>query len=134
MRSNTISTVEKLLSAISYITMGWGGMIVVLLLYFCKKQMSRFLRYNIFQSIFVSLLFFCIAMLIGFIANILSYIPGINYLVAQISFLLNRPLLFGYSFIQTAALSIVLYMAIISLTGRLPRLYFVSKIIDRQVK
>lgn len=134
MRSNTISTVEKLLSAISYVTMGWGGMIAVLLLYFCKKQMSRFLRYNIFQSIFVSLLFFCIAMLIGFLANILSYIPGINYLVAQISFILNRPFLFGYSFLQAVALGIVFYMAVLSLMGRLPRLYWVSKLIDRQIK
>ena len=61
----------------------------------------------------------------------LSYIPFLNYLVAQISFLFNRPVLFDYSAIQVFMIGLVFYMAGVSLLGRLPRVYWVSNIIDK---
>lgn len=130
----SIGVFDRLISFISYITAGWGGMIVLVIMYFRKKTPSRFLRYNAMQSIFISLFYFIIAMGLGLILKFLSYIPFINYLVAQITFFFNRPFLFDYSLIQLFITGLIAYLAISSLLGIYPRVYWISKnIIDRNV-
>lgn len=132
--SDSIGIFDRIISFLSYITAGWGGMIVLVVMYFRKKTPSHFLRYNAMQSIFISLLYFIIAMGLGLILKFLSYIPFINYLVAQIAFFFNRPLLLDYSLIQLFTTCLIAYLAISSLLGIYPRVYWISKnIIDRNV-
>lgn len=131
---DSIGIFDRIISFLSYITAGWGGMIVLVVMYFRKKTPSHFLRYNAMQSIFISLLYFIIAMGLGLILKFLSYIPIINYLVAQIAFFFNRPLLLDYSLIQLFTTCLIAYLAISSLLGIYPRVYWISKnIIDRNV-
>lgn len=131
---DSIGIFDRIISFLSYITAGWGGMIVLVVMYFRKKTPSHFLRYNAIQSIFISLLYFIIAMGLGLILKFLSYIPFINYLVAQIAFFFNRPLLLDYSLIQLFTTCLIAYLAISSLLGIYPRVYWISKnIIDRNV-
>lgn len=131
---DSIGIFDRIISFLSYITAGWGGMIVLVVMYFRKKTPSHFLRYNAMQSIFISLLYFIIAMGLGLILKLLSYIPFINYLVAQIAFFFNRPLLLDYSLIQLFTTCLIAYLAISSLLGIYPRVYWISKnIIDRNV-
>ena len=131
---DSIGILDRIISFLSYITAGWGGMIVLVVMYFRKKTPSHFLRYNAMQSIFISLLYFIIAMGLGLILKFLSYIPFINYLVAQIAFFFNRPLLLDYSLIQLFTTCLIAYLAISSLLGIYPRVYCISKnIIDRNV-
>lgn len=131
---DSIGILDRIISFLSYITAGWGGMIVLVVMYFRKKTPSHFLRYNAMQSIFISLLYFIIAMGLGLILKFLSYIPFINYLVAQIAFFFNRPLLLDYSLIQLFTTCLIEYLAISSLLGIYPRVYWISKnIIDRNV-
>lgn len=131
---DSIGIFDRIISFLSYITAGWGGMIVLVVMYFRKKTPSHFLRYNATQSIFISLLYFIIAMGLGLILKFLSYIPFINYLVAQIAFFFNRPLLLDYSLIQLFTTCLIAYLAISSLLGIYPRVYWISKnIIDRNV-
>jgi uncharacterized membrane protein len=127
-----ISFSDRLFSALSYLTAGWGGMIILVIMYFRQKHPSKFLRFNLFQSIFVSLLYFVLAMCLGLIFQVLSYIPFINYLVAQIAFLFNRPFFADYSIIQTFVTGLIFYMTIWSLLGKYPKIYWVSNIISRQ--
>ena len=131
---DSIGIFDRIISFLSYITAGWGGMIVLVVMYFRKKTPSHFLRYNAMQSIFISLLYFIIAMGLGLILKFLSYIPFINYLVAQIAFFFNRPLLLDYSLIQLFTTCLIAYLSISSLFGIYPRVYWISKnIIDRNV-
>lgn len=131
---DSIGILDRIISFLSYITAGWGGMIMLVVMYFRKKTPSHFLRYNAMQSIFISLLYFIIAMGLGLILKFLSYIPFINYLVAQITFFFNRPLLLDYSLIQLFTTCLIAYLAISSLLGIYPRVYWISKnIIDRNV-
>lgn len=127
----SVSIFDRLVSFISYLTMGWGGIIVLILMFFRKKMPSYFLRYNVYQAIFISLLFFIISLGFGLLFKFLSYIPFLNYFVAQVSFLLNQPILFDYSIIQLFMIGLVFYMSGVSLLGRLPRVYWVSNIIDK---
>jgi len=129
-RAVTIS--DKIVSAVTYITAGWGGLIYSVILYFAKKKMSYFVKFNIFQSIFISALYFCLAIALNIIMNILSFIPFLNYLVAQITFIFNRPIIGRYSIIQIAIIGLITYTTAFAILGKLPRIYWVSGIIERQ--
>ena len=101
---------------------------------FTGYNVTRFVRYNVFQSIFISLLYFVLSFGFGLILKFLSYIPFLNYLVATITFQFNRPVLFDYSLIQVFMIGLTIYMAMISLLGRRPRVFWVSRIIDNSVR
>ena len=129
-----IGIFDRIAAVLSYLSAGWVGMIICVIMYFRKKNITHFLRFNIFQSIFISLLYFVLAFGLDLICKFLSYIPFINYLVAQISFMLNRPVLFNFSVIQTFVTGLVFYMMIFSALGKYPRVYWVSKIIDHAAR
>ena len=134
MNKFSVSIFDRIFSAISYLTAGWGGVIILFLLYLRKKHVSHFLRFNALQSIFLALLFVILSMGVGLIANILKYIPIINYIVNSILFFFNRPILYQWSFIQLFMLGLTVYMVVFSLLGKYPRIYKLSKIIDYNAK
>lgn len=130
-----VSIGDRIISVISYVTAGWVGLIYMVILYFVGKPASLFLRYNIFQSIFISFFYFLFSYIFEFIfKNIVSHIPFINALVSWISFLFNMPLIFEYSAWQTIVNGLVIYMSIMALMGKFPRVYWVSRIIDKSVR
>ncbi|MCM1338165.1 MAG: hypothetical protein NC191_00660 [Muribaculaceae bacterium] len=136
MRANLeqVKLTDKIFSTASYISAGWAGMIILVIMYFLRKTPSKFLQFNVFQSIFISLSLYVISKCLELIAGILSYIPLINTLTAQIGFLLNRPFFGEYSLLQTFLIAIILYGCTFSLMGKKPRIPGVSKIIDYAVR
>lgn len=132
--SASVGWFDRIFSTATYLTAGWAGMIILVILYFQKKSPSRFLRFNVFQSIFISLLFFVIAGGLDLILKLLSIIPFINYLAAQIAFLLSRPFIGPYSLIQAIMSGLIIYMSIFSICGKYPRVFGISKIIDYAAK
>lgn len=126
--------IERIIAPLSYLTMGMVGFIWLIIALFSKVRLKPFLQYHIFQSIFLSILFAVISLLIGWISNILSIIPILNRLVAQITFLLNSPFLFGYSIIQTILYIFLFYLAITSAMGRYSYVIWVSDIIESNFK
>lgn len=125
---------DRLLSCLSYLTAGWGGVIALFFLYLKRRSASPFLRFNAFQSIFIALLFFVISMAFGLLASFIKFIPVLNSVVAYITFLLNRPLIFNWSLIQTVMLGITVYGAVFSIIGKYPRIIWISKIVDYNVR
>ena len=129
-----VSIGDRIISVISYVTAGWVGLIYMVILYFVRKPASLFLRYNIFQSIFISFFYFLLCMIFGFISNILLQIPLINALVSWFILLFNRPVIFDFSAIQSIVLGLFIYMSVMALMGKFPRVYWVSRIIDKSVR
>ena len=125
--------IEKIISSTSYLTMGLTGFIWLILGLFTHARLKPFLQYHIFQSIFISLAFVVISIFVGWVSNILSFIPFINRLVAQITFLLNMPLLFDYSLIQIILYGFLIFLAVTSFMGRYSYIPWVSDIIDQNI-
>lgn len=125
--------VERIVAPLSYLTMGMVGFIWLIIGLFTKARLKPFLQYHIFQSIFIALAFTIIAMLIGWLSNILSIIPIINKIVAQITFLLNMPIILGYSFIQAVLYIFLFYLAIQAYRGKYSYVPWVSEIIDHNI-
>lgn len=133
MRNETPYLIERLIAALSYLTMGMVGFVWLIIGLFTNARLKPFLQYHIFQSIFISLGFAVLSILVGWVSNLLSVIPFINKVVAQINFLLNMPLIFDYSLLQTAIYAFLAYLAITSFMGRFSYIPWVSDIIDQNI-
>lgn len=126
--------IEKIIASLSYITFGFVGFFWLLLGIFTKNNLRPYLKYHIFQSIFISIAYFLISAFLGLIMSILSVIPLVNQLVLQFTFYLNAPLLFGFSLIQTLIYAVILYLVVTSLQGRYSYLPWISEIIKANVR
>lgn len=133
MRNESPYLIERLIAALSYLTMGMVGFVWLIIGLFTSARLKPFLQYHIFQSIFISLGFAVLSILVGWVSNLLSVIPFINKVVAQINFLLNMPLIFDYSLLQTAIYAFLAYLAITSFMGRFSYIPWVSDIIDQNI-
>lgn len=133
MKNETPYLIERLIAALSYLTMGMVGFVWLIIGLFTSARLKPFLQYHIFQSIFISLGFAVLSILVGWISNLLSVIPFINKVVAQINFLLNMPLIFDYSLLQTVIYAFLAYLAITSFMGRFSYIPWVSDIIDQNI-
>ena len=125
--SNKPYLIERILSATTYLTVGWVGFVWLVIATLLKKQIRPFLKYHIFQSLFISLLFIIISTLGNLIYIIIAKIPLLNI----IPYLINMPipLLFNLSLIQTSTTIIILYLVITSFGGYYSYLPWVSEII-----
>ena len=126
--------IERIVAPLSYITMGMVGFFWLIISLFTKARLKPFLQYHIFQSIFISLLFAVIAIFLGWVSNLLSLIPFISTLVAQITFLLNMPVLLGHSIIQLIVYLLIIYLAVTSFLGQYSYVFWVSDIINQNFK
>lgn len=134
MKENTPYLIERIIASLSYLTMGMVGFIWLIIGLFTKASLKPFLKYHIFQSIFISLGFAVLSIFVGWVSNILSFIPFINKLVAQINFLLNMPLIFDYSILQTVIYAFLIYLAVTSFAGKFSYIPWISDIIDQNIE
>ena len=88
MQTSNPFPIEKILSALSYITAGGVGFVWLIIAAVTKKIVRPFLMYHIMQSIFISILFCLLTIFILslFIVNIF-----INYLFLVFKKLLQPP-------------------------------------------
>lgn len=125
---------EKVIASLSYITMGLVGFVWLLIGIFTKNNLRPYLKYHVFQSIFISIAYFLASALLGLIMSILSIIPFVNQLVLQITFYFNAPFIVGFSVIQLAVYAVIAYLVITCWQGKLSYLPFISEIIDTNVR
>lgn len=126
--------IERIVAGLTYPTMGMVGFIWLILGLITKARPRAFTLYHIYQSIFLSIAYVVIALLIGVAVNILSYIPIINKIVAQLIFWTNAPVLFGYSIIQTIVYAVIIYLAVFAFMGRYSYFPWVSDIIKENIR
>jgi hypothetical protein len=126
--------IEKIIAALSYLTSGFVGFIWLLVGYFTKNTLRPYLKYHIFQSIFISIAFFLLGAFLGLIMNILSMIPLVNQLILQFTFYLNAPIIIGFSVIQVLMFTLILYLVVTSAQGKFSYIPWISEIIKENIK
>lgn len=124
--------IERILSCTTYLTAGGVGFVWLIIAAFLRKNVTQFLMYHIMQSIFISILFYLISVLSGFLFIIIAKIPIINI----IPYFLNMPisLFLNLSIIQIFTSAVILYLAITSGLGYYSYLPWVSNIIKCNIK
>lgn len=125
---------EKIIAALSYITFGFVGFIWLIIGIITKNSIRPYLKYHIFQSIFLSIAYFLFSAFLGLIMNILSLIPLVNQLVLQFTFYLNAPFIIGFSLIQLLIYCVMFYLVITSFQGQYSYIPWVSDIIKENIR
>ena len=133
-KARNVSIYDRIIAPVSYITAGWAGLIYFVILYFRKKTSSHFLRFNVFQSIIVAVIYFLFYHVLELILMLLSKIPIIQILVSWFQFLFMRELFFHYSLIQVLLNGFVIYLVVLSALGYYPRIYKLSDVIDKNAR
>ena len=123
---------ERILACITYITLGWGGVVILVLQAIGKARPTHFVMYHVMQSIFLMLLY----IIAGIICSLLIELTGWIPLIKNIPLLLNAsiPMLFGLSIIQACIYTIFIYLILSSLAGYYSYLPWVSNIISYWVR
>ena len=125
---------DKLISVFSYMTGGFAGIIWQIYCAVTKKHMTKFLLFNIYQAVFLSLLIYMSYLLLMMVYHLLVMIPFINVLVNSLYFALLSPILYKWSLIELVLLIVYIYLMAFSFIGRYAILPWVSNIILYQLK
>ena len=125
---------EKLVSALSYLTMGFVGFIYLVIVILTKKNLKPFLKYHIFQSIFISIGYYLLTIFIGLVCNILLFIPLINNITTMILYYTTINIIFGCSIIGLFVYAVLFYLVITSFQGKYSYIPWVSDIIKMNVR
>lgn len=127
--------IERIIAVANYLTFGMAGFVLLILSAIMGGRMSSFLQYHIFQSFFLTMLYFLLGKFLELIAMIFCWIPFLRGLIVKIYFYLNTPFFFGhYSFISGTVALIILYLVLTSIQGQRSYVPWVSDIIKRAVR
>lgn len=129
----TPSPIEKLIAILSYI-FPLIGFVVIIITALMKKDMKSFLKYHIFQSIFIAFALWLIISGLTLAMNMVSYVPILKNIVGIITFFLNTPLLLGFSVVTFVYFIFVLYLIIGVLRGSDSFVPWVSNIIKANLR
>lgn len=125
---------EKLVSSLSYLTMGFVGFIYLVIVILAKKNLKPFLKYHIFQSIFISIGYYLLTIFVGLVCNILLFIPFINKITTIILYYSTINIIFGLSLVSLCVYSVLFYLVITSFQGKYSYIPWVSDIIKLNVR
>ena len=135
---NKVLPIEKIISILSYLSMGIIGVIWLIIAYFLKKNLKYFLMYNIAQSMLISILcaiFFC---LINLILNIVALVPFLAFISAIINLFMSVKVLFilgmSFSVFQIFLTVLLIYIIVGILLGRIFYVPLLSNIMNKAMK
>lgn len=132
--SPQVSVLEKIIGIGTYLTAGFIGFIWIILAVMSKNTLKPFLRYHIYQSIFLSILYFLFSTFVNLLLNILSYVPFVKIVVGHISFYLSVPIIAHLSIISLIILLVEIYLIIGVVKNKYSYIPWVSDVINYNLK
>ena len=129
MRSGGIGVqlIERIISALSYLTFGMAGVVWIIVCYVTKNQMSSFCSYNIYQSIFFAVFIYILSLFCSIVMGLLSAVPFLGKLINDFAmFFAGTLIYFCYSLWVLVVFLVICYLAIFSFFVRYPYLPFIS--------
>ena len=124
---------ERIVSALSYI-MPLIGLAFYIIAYLMKKDLRPFLKYHIFQSVFIAFALWLILSGLGYVMNLLSFIPILKNILGMITFFLNTPIILGFSIVTLFYTVFVLYLVVSAILGKDSYVPWVSEIIKENLR
>ena len=127
------SVPEKIIAAATYV-FPLIGFIYIVITALMKKNIKSFLKFHIFQSIFLAFTIWIAVAGITFAMNLISNIPLVKNIVGMVTFLLNTPIIFGFSVVTFAYLLFIIYLIFGVIKGSYSYIPWVSDIIKANLK
>lgn len=125
---------ERIVSALSYLTSGFFGLVWAIVAGIQKRHVSRYTRFHIYQSFFLSILFYLSAMIFRILYSVVQLIPFVNGVMNQIVFyLIHYEVIFDQSILGLFLFIVIVYLIISVLLGKDGRLLWVSDMVDKML-
>ncbi len=138
--NNIILPIEKIISVLSYITMGIAGLIWIIIAYICKRHIKYFLMYNITQSMVIAILLAIFNLIMSIIMPILSLVPFLNFISAMLNYVLSIKIIriyslgLSFSFFEFVIFILLIYIIIGVCLGRIFNVPLLTKLINKVMK
>ncbi len=134
---NTVLPIEKVVAILSYFTFGFVGFIWIIIGAFLKQSLRPFIKYHIFQSIFLAILFFIVSHVLIFVMNVLAFIPILNILMSALAYATSVAIIniawIHLSIVQIIILAVTIYLSAGVLKGQYSYVPWVSEIIKYNI-
>ena len=115
---------EKIVSVLSYLTCGFVGFLFILIVFFSKLNLRPFLKFHIYQSLFLSLLY---AVFVYFFGPLTFFIRPLNHLC-------NVHIIWNLTISDIFIFGVLAYLCIGVLMNKYSYIPWVSDIIKYHVK
>lgn len=125
---------EKFISVLSYVSCGIIGLIWIIFGAVMGLNMKPFLKYHIYQSIFISILYVLVSYALGLVLYLLGFVPFIKYAVGIITYGFSVGVVFNLSVVNLFVLGVLLYLCVGVVQGKYSYLPWVSEIIVVNVR
>jgi hypothetical protein len=133
-RGDNLKLSDRLISAISYLTMGLAGFIWIIISAVTGRYIKPFVKFNVFQSIFISILVYIFKILFSIIYNIVVYIPIIKDIVIySVFYTAQAKLVFGFSILHFVFILFTVYLAWFAFIGRYSEIPWLSKTVKKLI-
>ena len=135
-----ISPIEKIISILSYATMGIIGLIWLLIAHFAKKKLRYFLMYNIVQSMIIAIFLAILKLALNIVFSIFALIPFINVITAKLNYIMSVRILilpvFNLSFniIEILIHLLLIYIIVGIAMGKIFFVPYLSNIMNKLLK
>ncbi len=123
------SMIERIVSGLTYPTLGLAGVVWLIIGALTRSYPKKFTMYHIFQSVFLSILYIIVNWIFWQAVNLLSFVPILNRILRQLVYWFNMPLVLGYSVMQCFIYGVIIYLTVFAFMGLYSYIPWVSDII-----
>ncbi len=137
---NKVLPAEKVMSIISYFTMGIFGLILFIISRCTHRKLRYFLMYNIMQSIIIGVILFIFGKSVQLIFYLISLIPFLDFMVALLNLVLFFKIInisfFGMSlsFFELCVFFLLLYISTGVCLSRIFYVHWLTKLTQKMMK
>lgn len=138
--STKVLPIEKIISILSYISMGTIGLIWIIIAHILKKKLRFFLMYNIVQSMLIALFLTALKLIIDIILHIVSLIPFLGFIAAGFNLFISIKIIkitsLGLSFtlVELLLSILIIYIILGILAGRIFYIPYLSRFMQKILK
>ena len=130
-----VSPIEKIISILSYFTMGIIGLVWLLIAHFAKKKIRYFLMYNIIQSMVIAILLAILKLTLNIIFSVLALIPFINIITAKLNYIMSvRILILPIFNLSFNIIEIIIHLIFGVIMGRIFFVPYLTNFISKLLK
>lgn len=133
-----ILPIEKIISVISYFSMGIIGLFWIILANMLHKKLKYFLMYNIVQSMLISVFLAAFKLILDIVLSILSIIPFIDSILAVFNWFISVKVIsifyFSFSILELLIFTLICYISIGVIIGRIFYIPILTDLINKIMK
>ena len=132
---NSVHIIERIVSCATYLTAGMVGFVWMIIAALMKKNLTKFVLYHTFQSIFLYIAYFLLFELYMLVFVIIAKIPVFNTMIFVFNNIINSPMpiFSGLSLLQTVTTAVIIYLAVTAFMGQYSYFPWVSDIINANI-